>query len=388
MTPAARIAAAVDVLDQILAGSPAEKALVGWARRSRFAGSGDRAGVRDHVFDALRRKRSCAALGGGMTGRGLMIGLMRDQGQDPAEVFNGAGHAPVALTDAELAHLPPELTEGERLDCPDWLLPLFREGLGDAAEPALTAMRHRAPVFVRVNLRRASAASVIAALQAEAVVARPHPDVPTALEIIGGARKLTTTTVWQDGLIEVQDASSQAAVLRVPMAKGLQILDYCAGGGGKALALADRLDGPIMAHDIDPARMVDIPERARRAGVRIPTVATKGLKPASFDLVFCDAPCSGSGTWRRSPDAKWRLTPARLSDVTSIQVDVLTKAAALVRPGGCLAYATCSVFRSENEAQIAAFMSEHPGWRLTDTLRRTPDDRGDGFFLSVLRRSA
>lgn len=387
MTPAARIAAAIPILDEILAGTAAEKALVGWARRSRFAGSGDRAAVRDHVFDALRRRRSLAALGGAESGRGLMIGLLRDAGRDPSEVFDGAGHGPAALTAEEAAWRPAEMPRGVRLDCPDWLLPLFEESLGAAAEDALEALRHRAPVFARVNLSKGSREAAIADLAAAGIEAVAHPEVATALEITGNARRLQASGAFREGRIEVQDAASQAAVLALPLGNGMRVLDYCAGGGGKALAIADRIQGEVVAHDIDPGRMADLPARAARAGARIALARTLELgRLAPFDVVFCDAPCSGSGTWRRTPEAKWRLTPERLSALTAMQDEVLEAAAGLVRPGGVLGYATCSVLRQENEVRVERFAAGRPEWRVEVPLRRAPDAGGDGFFLALLGR--
>jgi 16S rRNA (cytosine967-C5)-methyltransferase len=166
---------------------------------------------------------------------------------------------------------------------------------------------------------------------------------------------------------------------------GSRVLDYCAGGGGKSLALAAAGWGPVTAHDADPRRMSDLPERARRADVVIDRVAGPALKAAGpFGLVFCDVPCSGSGAWRRQPEAKWTLSPEALGRLCGLQAEILDAAAPLAAPGGRLAYVTCSLLRAENEDQVAAFIARAPGWRVLLQRRWTPLDGGDGFGLSIL----
>lgn len=385
MTPAARISAAIEILDAIGAGTPAEKALTGWARRSRFAGSGDRAAVRDHVFDALRCRRSFAALGGSEDGRGLMIGALRSDGASIDEVFTGAGHAPAPLTEAEHAHLArtPDLTEGEALDCPDWLIPQLRESLGADFAAVMARQRQRAPVFLRANLLRATRDAAQAALKDEGIATRPSALCDTALEVTLNARRVHTSAAFAQGLVELQDAASQAVIAALPTPRGGLILDFCAGGGGKALALAARLNAPILAHDANPARMRDLPARAARAGAEVEILPAPSLA-GPYALVLVDAPCSGSGSWRRSPAAKWTLTPERLAELCRQQAAILDTAADLVAPGGHLAYVTCSLLQGENDAQIDALRARDPRWQ--EVLRRsfTPLDGGDGFFVAVL----
>lgn len=384
MTPAARLAAAIEVLDRVIAGQPAEQALTNWARASRFAGSGDRAALRDIVFDALRRMRSCAALGGGMTGRGLVLGLLRGRGDDPVALFTGQGHAPAVLTAAEQA-VPPAPEGLAALDCPDWLAPALQSALGEGFAPVMRLLQDRAPLFLRANLRRITREAAAAALAAEGIATAPHPLSPAALEVTGCPRRVAASRAYAEGLVEVQDAASQAVVDRLPLRDGMRVLDFCAGGGGKALAMAGRARLDLTAHDADPRRMSDLPARAARAGVDVALLATADL-PGGFDLVLADAPCSGSGAWRRSPEAKWRLTPGRLADLCATQDAVLDAAAAQVAPGGVLAYATCSLLDDENKARIAAFLERHPAWNQRDSLFLTPLDGGDGFYISILTR--
>ncbi|WP_017998544.1 RsmB/NOP family class I SAM-dependent RNA methyltransferase [Paracoccus sp. N5] len=382
MTPAARIAAAIQILDRILAGDPAEPALLRWSRASRFAGSGDRAAVRDLVFDSLRRLRSRAALGGAMTGRGLMLGLCRDEGIEPSTIFTGEGHAPPPLAPAEQAVTAPGRV-GERLDLPDWLLPLWQQSLGDEAEPVALALRDRAPVWLRVNLRRTTPEAAAAALDRDGIAVAPHAALASALRVTQGARRLASSAAYRDGLVELQDLSPQLACALLP-AQG-SLLDLCAGGGGKALALAARGAGLVVAHDIDPGRMADLPNRAERAGVRIRLAAPGGVS-GRFDLVVADVPCSGSGTWRRTPDAKWRLTAADLARLQQTQAQILDQAAGFVAPGGHLAYMTCSLLNAENADQAGAFLSRNAHFSLLEQRRYSPLTASDGFFLALMRR--
>ncbi|KPP89416.1 MAG: 16S rRNA (cytosine967-C5)-methyltransferase [Rhodobacteraceae bacterium HLUCCA08] len=387
MTPAARVAAAIAVLDRVLEGAPAEQALTRWARDSRYAGSGDRAAIRDHVYDALRRRRSAAWCGGAETGRGLMLGLLRQQGARIEALFDGSPYGPEPVRTDE-SGLPLEAApRAVRLDMPDWLLPLFEAALGDGVETALALLRDRAGVFLRVNARAATTEAAQAALAADGIATAPVPDMSFALQVTENARKLSGSRAYLDGLVELQDPASQRAVAALPLRDGMAVLDFCAGGGGKTLAMAARAELVLTAHDADPRRMRDLPPRAARAGIAVRIVDTAGLADLPpQDLVLVDAPCSGSGTWRRSPDARWRLTPGRLRDLTRLQATILARAAAHVRPGGGLAYATCSVFTAENEDRVTAFLAERPDWGEETRMRLVPGPWCDGFHLSVLRR--
>ncbi|MCP4822062.1 MAG: RsmB/NOP family class I SAM-dependent RNA methyltransferase [Shimia sp.] len=384
MTPAARVGTAIEILDAIFAGEPAEKALTGWARRSRFAGSKDRAAVRDHVFDALRQRKSAAATGGAEDGRGVMIGVLRLAGENLEALFSGEGYAPAPLTDTERAHAAP-VTLPE--DVPDWLIAPMRDSLGDAFDGAMDAMRQRAPVCLRVNLRKATAAEAQKALEANGIQAEPMTLADTALRVTEGARKVANSAAYREGLVELQDASSQAAVASLSLRNGLKIMDYCAGGGGKILAMAARCDGSFFAHDANVSRLRDLPERAKRAGARITTLKDAAGQ-APYDLVFCDVPCSGSGTWRRTPDAKWRFTKEDLATLNDVQSRILQSAASLVAQDGALVYATCSVLNAENSDRLAAFLSNNPEWTVDHSRQFQMSTEGDGFFVAQLRRKS
>lgn len=392
MTPEARIAAAVEILDRVIGGAPAEQALTGWARGHRFAGARDRSAIRDLVFDALRCRRSCLARAGAgaESGRALMIGQVAASGGDPAAVFGGAGYGPAPLDDGERAALAAaaaaEVPELVSLDCPDWIAPALRRALGPDFGPVMTRMRERAPVFLRVHAGRATREAAVAALAGDGIGARSVDEVSFALEVTDNAQKIRQSTAYAEGLVELQDLSPQAAVAELPLAPGLRVLDYCAGGGGKALAIAARGVARITAHDAEPRRMADLPARARRAGARIETATTAALAGRSFDLVLVDVPCSGTGTWRRTPDAKWRLTQARLAALCRLQAEILGRAAGHVARGGHLAYMTCSLLDEENRDQVDAFLSGAPDWRLERDRHWTPLSGGDGFYSTLLTR--
>ena len=388
MTPAARVQAAIEIFDAILDGVPAEKALLGWSRRSRFAGSKDRAAVRDHVFDALRARRSFAALGGADTGRAILLGMVRAQGMDASEVFSGLGHAPAPLGAEEEAAGEAPQSDGARLDLPDWLVPLWTASLGAEAQATAEASRRRAPVFLRANLLKTTRAQAAQALAGEGIETAPHEISPTALLVTHGARRVAQSRAYNDGLVELQDGASQAVIDALEGGAALRILDYCAGGGGKSLALAAAFPkAQVFAHDIAPARMKDLPDRAERAGAKVTLLEPQDLAQAApFDLVLCDAPCSGSGAWRRAPEGKWALSEERFADLLALQAEILDAAADLVAPQGLLAYATCSVLEPENGAQVDGFIARHPAW--TAHLQRgwSLAQGGDGFFTAHLRR--
>ena len=384
MTPGARVAAAIEILDQIVTGDAAERVLTTWARQHRFAGSGDRAAIRDHVFDVLRQMQSCAAMGGAMTGRGLMIGLLRRQGIAPETAFNGVGHAPSPLTTAERV-APGEMTNETALDCPAWLAPQLRAALGDDFAAVMKVLQSRAPVFLRVNLTKATVSQAQETLAVDGIITERSPLAETAIIVCSNPRKVQQNKAYRDGLVEIQDGASQAISTLIPVASGTAVLDYCAGGGGKSLALAARCPGATyFAHDGDPARMSDLPARAERADAIITRVTTDMLTQVGpFATVVVDAPCSGSGAWRRSPQGKWLFTQEKLDNLVRVQMEVLGQAARCVAPGGCLAYVTCSLLMEENEDQVARFLKNNENWRLKQSHHFTPVMGGDGFFIAV-----
>jgi len=290
MTPSARLSAGIEILDVITSGEPAEKVLTRWARQHRYAGSKDRAAIRDLVFDVLRKNQSCAAAGGAKTGRGLVLGHLRLADQAAATLFTGEKYAPAKMSEAEAAYSssPEDWPDPVRLDYPSWLDTRLRASLGADFEHAMSLGRTRASSFVRVNARKSSTAHAIEVLMRDEIVARLCPLAPYALEILENARRISQSDAYKSGLIELQDAASQAVVAKLNLPQQGRILDYCAGGGGKALAMAASSDAEVFAHDVNAARMADIPARADRAGTKITCLeAGKPASNAPYDLVFC-----------------------------------------------------------------------------------------------------
>ena len=390
MTPAARVQAAIECLDAILRGASAERTLTAWARRSRFAGSKDRAAVRDHVFDALRRLRSSAWLGGAgdvpppaMDARGVMAGLLRGQGADPAALFDASRHGPARWDGPEPLPLE-DAPAAVRADLPDWAWTRLRAARPGDAGSVAAALRDRAGVHLRVNAAKTDRDAVVARLRRDGYDPRPGEASPCAVVLDPGTRGLADHDLHRTGHFEFQDAGSQALVDRLPLAPADRVLDLCAGGGGKALAMAARMPGTaIDVHDANPGRMADLPARAARAGASLRIVDEPAA--GAYDFVVADVPCSGSGAWRRQPEARWRLDEAAMDPLARTQRAILARALHLVRPGGQVAYMTCSAFSEENDAVV-----DGVGAEAVETLRWRcgPDGECDGFFLWVGQRAA
>ena len=422
-----RLAAAIDVLDDIeRRHRPAADALKDWGLSHRFAGSADRAAIGNVVYDALRRKRSAGWLLDAETPRGLAFGaLLLEWGMDEAALdraLDGDRFAPQPLDAAERAALSArDLADAPAAvlaDCPDWCVPLAEEAFGADWVAELAALAGRPPLDLRVNTLASTPQKVLAELKEAG--AAPAGMLAEALRIApveGGGRhpNVQAEPAFQKGWFEVQDLGSQVAAALAGARGAMQVLDYCAGTGGKALALAAAMEnhGQIFAHDADKQRLAPIFDRLRRAGARnVQAIAGEaGLSPLEgrMDLVLVDAPCTGSGTWRRRPDAKWRLGERQLDVRVAEQAAILQAAAAYVRPGGRLVYVTCSIFPAENARRIEAFLAANRAFaavepaalwraRLGDAplarlagggLVMTPARTGtDGFFVAVMERGA
>ncbi|MEM7508707.1 MAG: RsmB/NOP family class I SAM-dependent RNA methyltransferase [Pseudomonadota bacterium] len=390
MRPDARAAAAIDILDRWLTGvAPAERLLAEWGRANRYAGSGDRRAIGDLVYDAIRRRRSALWVSGAVSedGRALILGRTVLEGVDPTEIFTGARHAPAALDARDRLRDLSDAPLAVRHDLPDWLEPY----MAALPESTLSALGHRAPLDLRVNLLKATVPGAVARLVEEGVQAEAGPQSPPCLRVRDGAHRVARTGAYEDGWVELQDASSQAVADLAAALPGETVLDFCAGGGGKTLALAAAMQnrGRLFAYDAAPQRLAQIAPRAARAGARITCLDDAGLQDlaGSCDLVFVDAPCSGTGAWRRTPEAKWALTPSRLDELTALQANILMQARRFLRPGGRMIYATCSLLNLENEARIDAFLEQHPHFRPGESLSLTDLAQGDGFFAQVLRNA-
>lgn len=393
MTPAARTQAAIDLLDAVIeaarsGGAAADTVAQRFFAARRYAGSKDRRAIRGLVYEAIRSFGERPA-----NGRAAMVALARGR-PELADCFDGTGYGPAPIQAGE--------PEAEAALAPAWLIEAFAASGLDTNEVA--ALLERAPVDVRVNRLKADRASVQAEIGGE-----PLPFAPDALRLATDA-PVEPLPAWREGRIEVQDAGSQIVGSLAGAEPGMCVVDLCAGGGGKTLSLAATMEnrGRIVASDTDRARLSRLPERAARAGVTIaetrlldPKREAEGLADlhGSADIVLIDAPCSATGTWRRNPEARWRLTPERLARFAEVQSRLLDVAAELVRPGGALTYVVCSLLDAEGRDQVAAFLSRHHGWSAApseatvgrwhgDGRRLTPAHDGtDGFFVARLVRA-
>jgi 16S rRNA (cytosine967-C5)-methyltransferase len=431
MTPAARLSAAIDIVATIdTMRVPAANALKEWGAAHRFAGSGDRAAISGLVWDVLRRRASSAWIMDEDTPRARVLGMLKlERGLDAegiAALCDGGRFAPSPLSEAEHAALTsrslrsaPPFVAG---DYPEWLDGHLAQVFGEARVAEAVAMASRAPLDLRVNTLKATREKILASTAH--LGTRPTPWSPVGLRIELGADARSPGIHSEEdfikGSIEVQDEGSQIAALLSAARPGEQVIDLCAGAGGKTLALAAMMEGKgrLIATDRDKRQLAPIYQRLSRAGVhncevRAPKGAGDGLGgiEASADLVLIDAPCTGTGTWRRNPDAKWRMRPGALEVRLKDQAEVLDRAATLVRPGGRIAYITCSVLAPENGDQVRAFLARHPDFAVVppaqtvtvlsdkaedfaaatlqsaEGLLMTPRRTGtDGFFVSVLKR--
>jgi 16S rRNA (cytosine967-C5)-methyltransferase len=432
MTPAARLSAAIELIDTIdNQRIPAAKALKEWGTAHRYAGSGDRAGISGLVWDVLRRRASSAWIMDEDTPRARVLGMLKlERGMDAdaiAALCDGGRFAPEALSERErsslvsrtLAEAPAPIAG----DYPDWLDGYLAEVFGDDRVAEATAMASRAPLDLRVNTLKAKREKVLASTAHLGTKPTPWSPIGLRIELGADARNpgIHAEEDFIKGAVEVQDEGSQVAALLSAAKPGEQVIDLCAGAGGKTLALAALMQGKgrLIATDTDKRQLAPIYERLSRAGVHNCDVRTpKGPNDtlsdihSSADLVLIDAPCTGTGTWRRNPDAKWRMRPGALEVRLKDQVTVLDRAAALTKPGGRIAYITCSVLPPENGAQIRAFVERHPEFAVVppaqtmsvlsdkaeefaaatlqspEGLLMTPRRTGtDGFFVSVLKRT-
>lgn len=387
MTPAARVQAAIDILDQVIVaakgqGAAADTLIARYFAERRYAGSKDRRAVRDLVYRAIRALGEVPP-----SGRAAMLAVL-DEGERAA-LFTGAPHAPAPYQAGE-----PVAASGI---VPGWLAE--RLAASDIGPDELVALvEDRAPLDIRVNALLADAADIAGRIAG----AEPIAGLPNALRLPAG-HNVTPLA----GNVEIQDAGSQYVTLAAGARPGMSVIDLCAGGGGKTLALAAAMSnqGHILATDIGRDRLARLVPRAARAGVTI--AGTRLLNPGreaealadqrgKADLVLIDAPCSGTGTWRRNPEARWRLTPAMLDQLMATQRRLLALAADLVRPGGGITYIVCSLLDGEGADQVAGFLAAHPGWRAEPValpvgrprgagLRLTPrQDWTDGFFVATL----
>ncbi len=431
MTPGARLAAAIELLTEVeeRIRRPADAVANDFFRARRFIGSGDRRAVSDRAWAVLRARRrlgwwvECG--GTAATPRMLIAASLLMEGWSAsgvAQSFSGGQYAPATLIPQEreallaieshtLAH--PDMPDAVRLEVPDWILPRLAARFAETLDSELSALSEPAPLDLRVNLLRGTLEQGRAALEREGITAAPMPLSPWGLRV-PGRRAVTSGAAFQTGLVEIQDEGSQLVAAMVGAAPDMRVADWCAGAGGKTLAIAASMGnrGHVVACDVSRPRLDGATRRLRRAGAH--NVERHLIEPGdkwikrrggSFDRVLVDAPCTGTGTWRRNPDARYRLRELDLDELLPKQARILDDAARLVRPGGRLVYATCSLLPDENERQVEAFLLRHPEFSavpLAETwtldapvpgpgpyLSLTPRRHGtDGFFAAVLQRAA
>ena len=431
MTPAARLQAAIEILTEvehgIAHGGPnAGTVIARYFKSRRYAGAKDRTAIAEQVYDVTRARARhlwrLDRIDAKPTPRALAIAALAADGAFDAALFSGEGYGPDALSSEE-REIADKLTDGDAplppwaaLGVPEWLYPSLKNRFGEHLPEEMAALDAMASTDIRANTLKADRDDLIARLATDGQAGTPTPFSPLGLRFAGHPR-LTALASFADGLFEVQGESAQIAGLLVDAAPGHQVLDLCAGAGGKTLALAAAMQnkGQIYAADTSAKRLEALKARARRADARniqirrLPSSGDKrarmlGKLAGAMDRVVVDAPCSGSGTWRRHPDLKWRLAPDALANHQARQLELLREGAAATRPGGRLVYMTCSILAEENDDVVAAFLGQTEGWTLLDTgplcpaplesgpapypeaLQLTPArHQTDGFFVAVLK---
>jgi len=413
MTPPARLQMAIEILEGLeKTAQPADRFVKEWFRARRFAGSKDRREIAARVFAIQRHRAALAWRMDDEKPRALVIASLLDAGEDPAAFFTG-GYGPAPLTEAEQAAMtmpraePPLRVRGE---FPAFLESELTRAFGGAVQAEMIALQARAPADLRVNSLKASRDEVLVGLRAEAVACEPTPFAPLGIRVPSGDGNaaLSKSALFLSGGFEFQDEAAQIASLLCGAQPGMRVCDLAAGAGGKSLALAAAMDnrGEIIACDVRGPALFELERRAARAGATIikTLMLDHGAPEGLFDVVLVDAPCSGTGTWRRQPELRWRLTPQRLDELTALQDRLLDRAAGLVRPGGRLVYATCSILLVENQDRVAALLARNPAFMSVDAatawpdgaprppglgaeFRATPRTTGcDGFYAAILRR--
>lgn len=415
MTPAARIQAVIEILAEIIATPrPADTLSSAYFRSRRFIGSKDRQAITTRLYRIMRQFLRLSwhvrRAGLAVDARKLVItSLIIDKEHSAASLvsaFSGERYAPAVMNEVEelLARSlegrtleNAEMPEAERLECPEWAFTSLQQALGDRFAPEMTAMLEPAPLDLRVNILKADRDEVLAFLKEEGFDAHAGKISPYCIRVYGRPQ-IAQHQIFKDGYVEIQDQGSQMVAVVADAKPGEQVVDFCAGAGGKTLALAASMQnkGRVVAMDVLGGRLMRAKERFRRAGLH--NIETRELSSERdkyvkrhekhFDLVLVDAPCSGTGTWRRDPDKRWRQLGPGISTLVPLQQSILESASRMVKPGGRLVYATCSLLPEENDLQVAAFLAAHPDFSVKgDYLKLSPAAHDtDGFFAAVLTR--
>ena len=379
----------IEILDTYLDEAKIDFVLRKWAIKHRFAGSSDRRKIKDIIFDIIRQKKSCEHVGGGFSGRNLLIGYLKLKGTELSSVFDNSKFGPKELTIKEqnINVDFSNLSNIYELDFPSWLIPILRRSLQSEFNNVVKALRNRSNVQLRVNLKKISRLNAIKKLKKNNIECEINKLCSTALNVLSGAQHILTSPCFENGFVELQDAGSQLVSELIEINYNDKVLDMCAGAGGKSLAIScgAEMDATYYAWDINFDRMKDIDARSKRAGVKIEKVIKLSSKSV-YNKIIIDAPCSGSGSWRRDPEGKWRLDEDILENYVKTQKELILKGLKLLAPRGQILYITCSILDIENGKLIDDLISSVLSLRLVRSISLVPSSKSDGFYGAVLEK--
>ena len=379
----------IEILDTYLNEAKIDFVLRKWAIKHRFAGSSDRRKIKDIIFDIIRQKKSCEHVGGGFSGRNLLIGYLKLKGTELSSVFDNSKFGPEELTIKEqnINIDFSNLSNIYELDFPSWLIPILRRSLLNEFSNVVKALRNRSHIQLRVNLKKISRLNAMKKLQKNNIECEINELCSTALNVLNGAQHILTSPCFENGFVELQDAGSQLVCELIEINYNDKVLDMCAGAGGKSLAIScsAELDATYFAWDINFDRMKDIDARSKRAGVKIEKVIKLSSKSV-YNKIIIDAPCSGSGSWRRDPEGKWRLDEDILDNYVKTQKELILKGLKLLAPRGQILYITCSILDIENGKLIDDLISSVLSLKLVRSISLVPSSKSDGFYGAVLEK--
>ena len=379
----------IEILDTYLNEAKIDFVLRKWAIKHRFAGSSDRRKIKDIIFDIIRQKKSCEHVGGGFSGRNLLIGYLKLKGTELSSVFDNSKFGPEELTIKEqnITVDFSNLSDIYELDFPSWLIPILRRSLLNEFSNVVKTLRNRSHIQLRVNLKKISRLNAMKKLQKNNIECEINELCTTALNVLNGAQHILTSPCFENGFVELQDAGSQLVSELIEINYNDKVLDMCAGSGGKSLAIScgAELDATYFAWDINFDRMKDIDARSKRAGVKIEKVIKLSSKSV-YNKIIIDAPCSGSGSWRRDPEGKWRLDEDILDNYVKTQKELILKGLKLLAPRGQILYITCSILDIENGKLIDDLISSELSLKLVRSISLVPSSKSDGFYGAVLEK--
>ena len=394
-----RANAAIFILDEFLTGQNLNAILSKWSKTNRYAGSSDREAIRNIVFDILRVKKTFTFILKKekqlVNGRALVFLYSVYHSLPLNDIFTGHNYGPDKLNNYEKKFSEIAKENNERVfevidNIPDFLINEFKRSLRSKFNNIMRLLEKRAPVSIRVNALKSDVSTILEVLSSEGIEGKIAKKVRYGIDIIGNPRRLTQIQAFKDGYFEVQDLHSQKTIEGLPIKEDTKILDYCAGAGGKILNIACLLkgNGRFFVHDLDKKKLIEADMRAKRAGIKLKRLNVENMHKyySSFDYIVADVPCSGSGTWRRNPQQKWRITPDSLEDILNRQITILNEVKDLIKKSGFLFYITCSLLKIENEEVVDKFLIENKNFSLSNKENIIIDAQGDGFFCAVLQK--